>query len=245
MTELISSSLWMTLVVFLGFLFHWISVLFEWKRIKPFAKAFAMILVIVWTFYFAHFEANYQIIILLAAQAFGLLGDILLLFPGKWFVWGLGAFMIGHFFYLGLLFDVLFTSCKGEFLKGSTWVIALIGLVLWFSYLFFFMRFLSPYIFKNKSDLPFWSAVVFYGAVLSFIVVFSAWCVYIIPGYSWIRLCLPIGAALFFVSDNILAYDRFVKKIRYGRLWVIVTYHLGQFNLAVGFLSLLGYLSTP
>jgi len=56
MIETLNPPLWMTLTVFCGFLFHWVSVLFEWKRIRPLTKALAMILVIVWTLFAVHFE---------------------------------------------------------------------------------------------------------------------------------------------------------------------------------------------
>ena len=240
MTELLSAPLWMTLIVFCGFLFHWTSVLLEWNRIKPFAKALAMILVIVWTLSSVNFEVNYYIAALLFAQIFGLFGDILLLFPGKWFVWGLGAFLVGHLFYLGLLGVLLLTAWKQGALAGFPLWITIVVFALWISYLITFTRFLSPYVYKKRSDLPFWSAAVIYGAILSFIVIFSVFLVSYIAAFSWIQLCLPVGAALFFISDNILAYDRFVRKVRNGRLWVIVTYHLGQFNLAIGFLYLIG-----
>ncbi len=243
MIETLNPPLWMTLAVYCGFLFHWASVLFEWKRIKPFAKALAMILLIVWTLLAVHFKMDYFIAVLLAAQIFGLLGDIFLLFPGKWFVWGLGSFMIGHFFYLGLLSALLFVGRKEELMGGFPWGVALIGFVLWVSYLFVFTRVLSSYIYKSRSDLPFWVSVVFYGAILSFFVVFAVFCIAALPEFSFVQLSLPVGATLFFISDNLLAYDRFVKKIRNGRLLVIVTYHLGQLNLAVGILYLIGLLT--
>ncbi len=243
MIDTLASPLWMTLVVFSGFLFHWVSVLFEWKRIKPFTKALAMILVILWTLIAVHVKVDYFISLLLASQVFGLLGDILLLFPGKWFVRGLGAFMVGHLFYLGLLSALLLAGWKDELLSSFPWSVALIGLVLWVSYLIVFTRLFSPYIYKSKSDLPFWGSVVLYGAILSFIVVFSAFCISVLPEFSWAQLFLPVGAALFFISDNLLAYDRFVKKIRNGSLWVIVTYHLGQFSLAAGILYLIGLMT--
>ena len=243
MIETLNPPLWMTLAVFCGFLVHWVSVFFELKRIKPFAKALAMILVILWTLFAVQFKVDYFIALLLAAQGFGLLGDILLLFPGKWFVWGLGAFMIGHFFYLGLLSALLLAGWKVGLLAGFPWGVALIGLILWISYLSAFSRFFSPYIYKSRSDLPFWTSIILYGAIISFIVVFSAFCISVLPEFSWVQLCLPVGTALFFISDNLLAYDRFVKKIRNGRLWVIVTYHLGQFNLAVGILYLIGLMT--
>jgi uncharacterized membrane protein YhhN len=240
MVETLDPPLWMTFLVFCGFLFHWTSVYFEWKQVRPFAKALAMALVILWTLFAVHFQVNYFVVFLVIAQIFGLLGDILLLFSGKWFVWGLGAFLVGHFFYLGLLAAIMTTGWHIGLISGFSFSAALICFVLWAAYLLVFTRFFSSYIYKNKSDLPFWIAVILYGATLSFIVASSVFSIASLPGFDWVQIFLPIGAVLFFASDNLLAYDRFVKKIPNGRLWVIVTYHLGQLSLAVGFLYLIG-----
>ena len=42
------------------------------------------------------------------------------------------------------------------------------------------------------------------------------------------------GGALFFISDSLLSYDRFVKRIPHARFWVHLTYHLGQIGLITG-----------
>jgi uncharacterized membrane protein YhhN len=46
-----------------------------------------------------------------------------------------------------------------------------------------------------------------------------------------------VGAALFYVSDALIAWTRFIEPKPWGDLAVIVTYHLGQLGLA---LSLIG-----
>lgn len=243
MNETIGAPFWMTLAVIFGFLLDWIAIIFEWKKIKPMAKVLAMTLVMVWTLFGAQAQGGYLLTLLLIAQAFGLLGDILLLLPGKWFIWGLGAFLVGHFFYLGLLFTSFGIAYQLGVLRGANWPVLIVGLILWVIYLFFFTRLFSPYINAGKSDRSFWAAVLFYGVTLSSLVVISAYSLFILPGFTWIRLCLPIGSLLFFVSDNILAYDRFVRKLRLGQLWVMVSYLSGQFGLAIGFVNILGYLS--
>jgi len=49
-------------------------------------------------------------------------------------------------------------------------------------------------------------------------------------------LCAAVGGLLFFVSDTLLAYDRFVQPFPRARLCVRVTYHCGQFLLSAGIL---------
>jgi uncharacterized membrane protein YhhN len=56
-------------------------------------------------------------------------------------------------------------------------------------------------------------------------------------GEKWIStqaLTVCAGAALFFLSDAILAWNKFVSPIRYGRLMNMVSYHLGQLLIALG-----------
>ena len=49
------------------------------------------------------------------------------------------------------------------------------------------------------------------------------------PGWSPSNyFAVALGGMLFYLSDTLLAYDRFVIPIRYGRLIVRITYHLGQ-----------------
>jgi uncharacterized membrane protein YhhN len=40
------------------------------------------------------------------------------------------------------------------------------------------------------------------------------------------------GATLFFVSDSLIAWDRFVTPRTWARIAIIITYHLGQLGLA-------------
>jgi uncharacterized membrane protein YhhN len=45
-----------------------------------------------------------------------------------------------------------------------------------------------------------------------------------------------VGAVLFVASDSMIAWDRFVAKIRNAALLIMITYHLGQAGLALSLL---------
>lgn len=45
------------------------------------------------------------------------------------------------------------------------------------------------------------------------------------------------GAFLFVASDVILAWNKFVVPVKYGRVWNIVLYHLGQLGLMAEVIS--------
>ena len=47
-------------------------------------------------------------------------------------------------------------------------------------------------------------------------------------------MLVSMGAFLFYISDIILAWNRFVTPIRNGRVINIAIYHLGQIALIIG-----------
>jgi len=48
------------------------------------------------------------------------------------------------------------------------------------------------------------------------------------------------GAFLFYISDIILAWNKFVAPIQYGRIYNIAAYHLGQIMLIAGVIAQFG-----
>ncbi len=82
--------------------------------------------------------------------------------------------------------------------------------------------------------------VAAYGIVIS-LMVFSAWATLFRPGWGARRVGLAvIGGSLFYVSDILLAWDRFVEPFHRARLLVHATYHLGQMALAASILLTAG-----
>ena len=79
--------------------------------------------------------------------------------------------------------------------------------------------------------------VAMYSVVLS-LMLYSAWTTLLRPEWGKTRAWLAaIGASLFFISDSMLAWDRFVTSFPKARLWIHVTYHLGQMALAASVLG--------
>ena len=68
-------------------------------------------------------------------------------------------------------------------------------------------------------------AVVFYAAVISFMVVTS---------WGTAQWMAAVGASLFAISDWVLGYQRFVGPLPGGRVSVHVPYHVGQALLILG-----------
>jgi uncharacterized membrane protein YhhN len=147
---------------------------------------------------------------------FCLIGDICLALPGeKIFKAGLGAFLIGHIFYVSsfltlarisqwISFGGLFFCCI------SAWV-------------FFWLR---PHL---QSML---------GAVLVYILVITvmlcgAWGVFRQPSFSVFgRIFIFFGALCFYLSDIFIARDKFIREEFRNRLIGLPLYYVGQFLLA-------------
>lgn len=145
-------------------------------------------------------------------------GDVLLLDPDRWFVAGLGAFLLGHLAYI-VGFALVLDSPVG-ILAGVAVVaagIAVIG-----------VRILAA---VRRGDRALVVPITAYIGVLSAMVV-VAW------GTG--SPVAAAGALLFFVSDATLAWNRFVRPLPQGRFVVIVTYHLAQLLLVIAVGTQLG-----
>lgn len=230
---------WLLIAVFAGFFFDWLAVAFHWVKIKPFSKILAITLLILWTITVGNWQAGLMLGLLVLAQLFGLAGDMFLLFSNRWFMWGLGAFLAGNLLYLSLLAVRFSGAVQAQLISGSIKQWLFLSLVIWGFILGVFYLFIYLPIKRKTFSVPFRSAVQFYALILSLLVAFSFLTALSVPQYEGFIWALPVGSALFILSDAILAYNRFIKKVPRGQLWVRITYHSGQFLLAWGFLGLI------
>lgn len=227
----------MTWIVFAGFFLDWLAILFDWQKIKPLSKTLAMFLLLLWTLTAAAWRPDVFVGLLLLAQIFGLAGDIFLLSPNRLFIWGLGAFLLGHVTYMGLLFLLLNSFFRAGDLPTNVVGWFVLCVVMWGVILCAFYWCLNPVVLVNKIRKSLWIAVQIYAWIISGMVAFSLLFVLVVPAVSWKGAAILAGSMLFLISDFLLAYDRFVSKLERGRLFVRITYHLAQFNLAWGFMA--------
>ncbi len=227
------------LVVLAGFLFEWLAIIFRWDRIKPFSKVLAMVILIFWTLFVFDFKFVPLVMLLFAAQIFGVAGDFFLLFSDRWFVWGLGAFLLGHICYLILIINILTTGYRlGEYSSVSWGVWFIVGIAI-LAFIFLFYRLIVTVLLRENPEKSFIVALFIYALCLTSVMVLSYLIASLLSRGLWVIWALPLGGTLFFASDFMLAYDRFVKRMSNGQLWVMVTYLLGQFFLAFGFIGLI------
>ena len=147
-----------------------------------------------------------------AALVLSLAGDVFLMLPQDLFVFGLASFLLGHVAYIvGMHVD----GVDGpRFLVGIVIVMAVLAVI-------------GTRILRAVRAGP---EPALAGPVVAYMFVISAMVA------SAIGVGHPmgtIGASLFFVSDALIAWNRFVAETRHGRVAIMVTYHLAQVGLVL------------
>ncbi len=201
-----------------------------------------MVLVVVWTLTAANWQVDTLLAVLILAQVCGLAGDIFLMLHVRWFLLGLGSFLTGHLLYIGLMGWKLARVFRSQDYTswGTGWFLLVLGL--WTVMLVLFYRIIAPKSPRLTMPLFLWIPIQVYGWVLSILVVLSLLVVIAAEVVTASMSALLAGSLLFFVSDSLLAYDRFKRKLPKVRVWIMLTYHLAQFGLAVGFLTVMGHI---
>lgn len=150
-----------------------------------------------------------------AALVLSMLGDVFLMLPRDLFVAGLASFLAAHVAYVVAI--VIVGTGGGGLLAGLVLVaigVALIG-----------TRILAG---ARRDDPALVAPVALYLAVISVMVVTAS-------GTG--RFLAVAGALLFYASDAVLGWTKFVGDFGRSRVVVMVTYHLGQALLVLGLLS--------
>lgn len=150
--------------------------------------------------------------LVVAGLIFCLGGDVFLMLPAKYFIVGLVSFLIGH-----LLYIAAFVS-DGGFHLAWAWLIplAVYGVI--------YYRILAPGLGKLRGPV-----IVYILTILT--MAWQAWGRWsAMPAVG--TLLAAIGAALFVVSDSLLAYDRFRQKFWAARIVVLTTYWVAQWLIA-------------
>jgi uncharacterized membrane protein YhhN len=147
-----------------------------------------------------------------AALVLSLVGDVFLMLPQDLFVLGLASFLLGHIAYVvGFAGDDLSASRLGVGLVIVAVAISIVG-----------MPILRAVRAGHEPEL----AV----PVLAYMLVISAMVACAIGAGNPLAIG---GAALFYASDSLIAWNRFVAPTRRGRLAIISTYHLAQLGLVL------------
>ena len=202
-------------------LLDWIAVARGWNALEYIAKPAVMVCLIAWLGVNGGWSG--PLLWFTAGLVLSMAGDVFLMLPKERFVAGLVSFLLAHVAYvIGLNTTPLPMSVVT--------IILLVIVVLVSTRLFF--RISQGLVATGNSQLKI--PVMVYTIVIS-LMLFSALLAYVRPSWSpGAALLVGLGATLFYLSDSLLAWNKFVSPLKYGRLMVISTYHAGQVLITLG-----------
>jgi alkenylglycerophosphocholine/alkenylglycerophosphoethanolamine hydrolase len=153
---------------------------------------------------------------MVAGLVCSLAGDVFLMLDEKLFIGGLVSFLVGHVMYIiGLLrFDDI------------TPPLLLVGVVL----VLVAAAVIGSRVVRGAgaTDERLTGPVAIYMSVISLMVVMA---------FGTAVPIAIVGAVLFYASDGILGWNKFVEPVPHGRVAIMTTYHLGQIGLVLALAS--------
>lgn len=220
----------MNVLLLLAFIFAGLESLalwMGWKRLEYFVKPAVMVCLFLWLYLSAGFAG--ALMWFGIGLLFSLLGDIALIFIDRFFIFGLIAFLLAHIAYL-IGFNIPFPQSMG------VWDLA-IAIVIGLSALRLILRIVKG---VQKSQVRLVFPVIVYSVVIT-LMLFSALLTLFRTDWDAAPAYLvSLGAFLFFLSDIILAWNRFVNPIKNSRLINIGVYHLAQIAIIIGVVAQFG-----
>ncbi|NMH73492.1 lysoplasmalogenase [Bacillus sp. RO2] len=149
---------------------------------------------------------------ILAGLLFSIFGDIFLMLPRDRFVYGLVSFLAGHVCYVVAFWYFPGGGSVSIWISGALFLVAIL------------------YLMKLSKGVVNSGGSVLFLAVTAYVTIITAmvWTAL----YSQQPLIIA-GAILFFFSDAILAWDRFVGKLTYRNFLVMIPYYLAQYLFAI------------
>lgn len=162
-----------------------------------------------------------------AGILFSLFGDVLLLIPqDRMFMPGLVAFLLTHIFYL--------IGFQDQLVHPTAWTFMLLFFIL-LNAARLLRRIAGAVRAQGHSGLVY--PVIVYGLVIS-VMLFAAMSTFFDEAWKTnAALFVSVGAFLFWISDLMLAWNKFVTPLKSGRIVSILAYHLGQIILIAGIIS--------
>jgi len=201
----------------------WVAVAKGWKKIETIAKPITMVLLFGYLALAGGFGAT-PLICFGLGIFFSLAGDVFLMLSDRWFIAGLAAFLLAHAAYI-----VGLNTPLGDI--PPLWAIS-IGIILAITAARVLRRILAGVREKGQGRLA--VPVVVYGTVITLMLLSAILTIYRLDWKTSAAGLVSLGAILFYFSDIILAWNKFVKPIRKGRVMNMAAYHLGQIALIAG-----------
>lgn len=215
----------MNIFLIAAFVFAALEALALWKnnpRLEYIAKPAVMIALFLWLW--TSTGLNGALMWFGLGILLSLAGDVLLMISlDRLFLAGLIAFLLAHVAYI-IGFNTPFPAL-------SAWGFIL-AFIIGISGVRVIRRIIAPLHSKGQAGLRI--PILLYALVIS-LMLLSA--MLKLTDTSWqagTALLVALGAFLFYLSDIILAWIKFVAPIQNGRIYNILAYHLGQIALIAG-----------
>ena len=207
--------------VFGSAILDWIATFKAWGKVEMFAKPAVMIFLFAWLY--AGTRLHGDVLWFGIGILFSLVGDTLLLSSNRFFLPGLIAFLLAHVAYI-IGFNI-------NAAPANAWDIFFAFIIL-LSAVRILQRFIPALKSKEMNSLTL--PVEIYALTISIMLFFAVRTLTDLTWQTNATALVSVGAFLFYISDLILAWNRFMAPIQNGRLLNIVAYHLGQIALIVG-----------
>ena len=156
----------------------------------------------------------------ISALFFSFWGDVLLLFPEKYFVLGLVSFLLTHLIFIKIIRGFISNVDSNLFIKSAIFFVAYFGGIVYL-------------IFENLNELLI--PVLVYGLVISTFGTFAT--VNYVKNKATENLWLLVGALIFILSDSIIAINKFyMENASLGSL-IMITYIVAQYLICKAMIS--------
>ena len=199
----------------------WIAVAKGWRKVVYFTKPAVIVALLAWLWQASAFSGH--LVWFAIGLACSLVGDVFLILPHEQFIPALVSFLIALLAYL-----VGFNPSLPPLHAATLILLLLVALASSAVY----RRIAAGLQASGQAGLK--PPVLVYSIVMS-LMLLSALVTLVRPEWNALNALLAsTGALLFYASDTMLAWNKFVAPIRNGHLWTIVTYHLGQTLIVLG-----------
>jgi uncharacterized membrane protein YhhN len=225
--------MWLLITIVFA-IFEWIGEAKEKSWVIYFSKPLVIISLLIWIFttinlpQFLNSIGRNRLVWFVVGLFFCLLGDIFLMLPSKFFMAGLIAFLLCHIFYIigiGPIFP------KENDIVPALLLIILIGIVS----LSVFRKLFQGLSLKKLDYMR--MPVLLYSIIIS-VMLYVATITLLDNDWNYQNaFMVSAGALVFYFSDILNAWLRFVSHIPAGRLKIMMTYHIGQILLVMGMVS--------
>jgi uncharacterized membrane protein YhhN len=208
------------LACLLATLVDWLAVFKRRRGLEYIAKPTVIVLLLAW--FLSNLYLKEETIWFAIGLVCSLVGDIMLMLPRSLFIQGWLAFLLAHLAYI-----TGFNRIPPRFTLPGLLVAFVAALIAWQLY----RRLAGP---VRQKDHRLIAPVLIYTAVITLMLISALLNLFKSEWLLQNALLTGLGALSFFLSDSMLAWNRFVASSRYGRLPEMVAYHLGQILIIAG-----------